>query len=124
MVRLTPLPAIFTDQPFWYQQKNVDTRIMRPLTYGIDFYGDCLFTSKQRVSDKPDEAKAFLKASIEGWNYAMSHPDEMIHLIKTKYKAVSSKERLTYEFQIMRDKIMLPELVDIRRRHYCLGVSS
>lgn len=107
------ISSYITDQPFWFKQKNIDINIMRPLTYGIDFYGDCLFSSKQKMLEKPSEAKAFLHASIKGWDYAMTHPDEMINIIKRTYKSSSSDERLKYEYQTMLDKIILPKLIDL-----------
>ena len=38
---------------------------------------------------------AFRTASVEGWNYAMNHPDEAIDIILTKYNTQSkTKEAL------------------------------
>ena len=42
---------------------------------GIDFYGDILFTSESELQSHPERVRAFLAASLQGWQYAMAHID-------------------------------------------------
>ena len=46
---------------------------LKPSTYGVDFYGDTLFTRRSLVEQKPELVQAFVKASIKGWRYALIH---------------------------------------------------
>jgi len=86
--------------------------IIDPKTYGIDFYGDCLFTSERELKEHPNQVKAFREASLRGWQYAMKHPEEIIDLILTTYGAKNTREQLLFEATAIR-KLMLPDLIEI-----------
>ena len=45
--------------------------------YGIDFYGDSLFTDSKTISADPDMVERFKEASIKGWNYALNNIEEI-----------------------------------------------
>ncbi|MCK5820419.1 MAG: ABC transporter substrate-binding protein, partial [Bacteroidales bacterium] len=70
-----------TDEPNQMRMRGVEPFIMQPVDYGIDFYGDCLFTTEAEIKKNPKRVAAFRRASLQGWEYAMSHTDEMINLI-------------------------------------------
>ena len=110
--KIDAIHAYLTNEPYALRKKGIPYTILRPLTYGIDFYGDCLFTSEKEIRDHPERVKAFRKASLRGWAYAMQHPKEIIDLIVTKYDPQFSKESMLYEAEIIR-KLMLPDLVEI-----------
>jgi len=101
-----------TDAPYILRQRGVRHRLLRPLNYGIDFYGDCLFTSVAEIEGHPERVRAFREASLRGWRYAMSHVEEMVNLIQTRYRSELSREALLYEADAMED-LILPNLVDI-----------
>ncbi|WP_373498357.1 response regulator, partial [Desulfococcus sp.] len=61
---------------------------IRPSTYGIDFYGDSLFTRRQLIDDNPDLVWRFTQASIQGWKYAMKHTHEMSDQIEWEFKRI------------------------------------
>ena len=46
---------------------------LRPSNYGVNFYGDTLFTRRSLVEQKPELVEAFVEASIKGWRYALTH---------------------------------------------------
>jgi PAS domain S-box-containing protein len=93
-----------TDQPNRMRLRGVDPAIMRPIDYGIDFYGDCLFTSEQEIHDHPARVAAFRRASLMGWEYALTHVEEMIALILAlpgvKERGVTA-DHLRYEAEQM-----------------------
>lgn len=57
------LNAYSTNEPFYLQNKNIGYTIISPKTYGIDFYGDGLFTSEKEIVNNPKRVKSFIKAS-------------------------------------------------------------
>ena len=59
------------------KQKGVSVTLIRPATYGVDFYGDALFTNRQLADDNPNLVKQFRDASLRGWQYALEHPKEI-----------------------------------------------
>ena len=89
--------AYITDQPAIYNKKDIPITILDPRNYGIDFYGDMIFSSQAYVEENPERAKAFADSSIKGWQYALDHQDELITLIIDKYKSDKSRELLAYE---------------------------
>jgi PAS domain-containing protein len=63
----------------------VSLKAIRPQVYGIDFYGDCLFTTEQEIENHPRRVQRFLEAALRGWQYAMAHPEEIIDLTRVKW---------------------------------------
>lgn len=106
------MAAYLTTQPHTLAEAGVDVGIMRPADFGIDFYGDCLITSRKLADTNPEVADGFLRASIRGWEYAMAHPEALITLIRERYNPALSREALGYEASVIRE-LMTPGLVDI-----------
>ncbi len=109
------IPGYLTDQPFDLKKKGIPYVIINPLSYGIDFYGDCLYTSEREVKEHPERTAKFLEASLRGWEYAMANTEEIIALILSKYdveKRGVTRDRLRFEAEAMH-RLILPELVEI-----------
>ena len=104
--------AYVTNEPFLLEQKGIPYRIIDPRTYGIDFYGDVLFTSQAELQNNPERVEAFRKASMAGWRYAMAHPDEIIDLIVNKYAPQKNREHLRFEARAMWN-LMQPDIIEI-----------
>ncbi|HTI70586.1 MAG TPA: ABC transporter substrate-binding protein, partial [Candidatus Limnocylindria bacterium] len=103
--------AYITDEPLYFKSRGVEVRAIRPQTYGVDFYGDCLFTSEQELIQHPEQVKAFVDASLKGWQYAMHHVDEMVDVIVQRYHPGKSREDLRYEAARMAE-LMFPDLIE------------
>ncbi len=108
------------NEPYDLQTQGYEPRVIRPVNYGIDFYGDNLFTSERQIRENPHRVAAFRRASIRGWQYAMDHPEEIIDYILSTYYANPtqvtvplSREHLLYEATMMAEKLMHPELIEI-----------
>ncbi len=104
-----------TDQPDQMRLQGVEPFIIRPIDYGIDFYGDCLFTTETETAEHPRRVAAFRRASLRGWEYAMSHVEELIDLILALpgvRERGLTREHLRYEAEQMR-LLILPNLVEM-----------
>lgn len=113
--RVAAISAYSTNQPFFLHRAGVPFQVIRPITYGVDFYGDSLFTSRQELTSHPDRAERFLKASLEGWAYALEHPEEIIDLILSEYSGfpyAHSRAHLAFEAREIR-RLILPNVVEI-----------
>ena len=104
--------AYSTNEPYILREQGIPYRLISPHNYGIDFYGDVLFTSESEIDEHPERVKAFRLASLKGWKYAMDHPDEIIALISARYASNKSLSHLEFEAEAMRELIM-PDLVTI-----------
>ncbi|WP_395057669.1 ABC transporter substrate-binding protein [Polaromonas sp.] len=107
--------AYATVEPALLLARGVATSTMRSRDYGIDFYGDILFTTEAEVANNPDRTAAFLRASRKGWDYALNHGDEIAGLIMAMDGVVQrglTREMLVREAVEMRPFI-LPDVVEI-----------
>ncbi|MGZ5614891.1 MAG: ABC transporter substrate-binding protein [Methylobacter sp.] len=100
------LSAYTPDQPYILEQAGIDYLEFRALDGGIDFYGDVLFTTQQQIKNHPEQVKAFRQASLQGWAYAMQHPDEIAELIHHRYAPGRSLAHLLWEARQYRPFIM------------------
>ncbi len=110
--KVAAMEGYLTDRPFLLKRLNIPFFSIRPLAYGVDFYGDCLFTTEKEVRKHPERVQAFLDASLKGWEYAMAHPEELADLILEKYSRRLSREALLFEAESM-SELLLPRLIDI-----------
>ena len=88
-----------TNQPQYYLSQNIDITLIDPASYGIDFYGDLIFSTREYVENNPERAQAFVEASLKGWEYALQHPEEIVELILSKYDPTKDRASLLFEAQ-------------------------
>ncbi len=104
--RTDAFPAYSTNEPFLMGERSIPFNMFRPLDYGIDFYGDTLVTTESELQHHPARAAAFRRATIKGWEYALTHTDEIIELILRKYNTQhKSRSHLVFEAQAISDLI-------------------
>lgn len=115
--RVDAMAAYITNTPYALRRDFIPYTLIQPVTYGVDFYGDCLFASRHMVSDHPDVVARFRDASLRGWEYAMDHPDEIIDLILDQYSPGKDRDQLKFEAEAMRS-LILPELVQMGHINY------
>jgi NitT/TauT family transport system substrate-binding protein len=49
--------------------------------YGLNFPEDGIYCLEENLNKDPDAARAFVKASLEGWQYAFAHPGEALDIV-------------------------------------------
>ncbi len=59
---------------------------------GYVSYAEVIFASNEMVKTQPEVLVKFLRATREGWLYAMAHPDETARMIVEKYHPGDSVE--------------------------------
>ena len=74
------ISSYITDEPFLLDRLGFKYNVLIPMSGGIDFYGDLLFTSEELIAENPELVANFRKASLRGWKYAMDHPFEIVDL--------------------------------------------
>nr|WP_218892822.1 EAL domain-containing protein [Duganella sp. 1224] len=105
--------AIYTtNEPDTLDRLGFPYDIYSPRAVGIDFYGDNLFTTEQELINHPERVKAFRAASMRGWQWAMSHQEEAVDMILSKYSRRSDRQHLLYEAHQM-VPLVQPVLVEI-----------
>ncbi len=106
------MSAYASNEPAVLKQKGIRFNVINPLNYGIDFYGNNIYTSEQLEQKDPALAEAFTLASLRGWQYALQHKEEMIELILQKYSQEKSIEALKFEADAI-EQFILPEYIPI-----------
>lgn len=66
------------NDPVLLKIQGKETNIIRFRDYGVNFYGDTLFTTEDMIKNHPDIVNKFVKASFKGWNYTIKNPIEAI----------------------------------------------
>ena len=61
-----------------FKPRGVNVQLIRPSDYGVDFYGDSLFTSETETRTNPARVEAMRRAVLHGWHHALENPDEII----------------------------------------------
>jgi len=105
-----------SNEPFHFRQKGLPINIIDPRSYGIDFYGDNLFTTDYEIRKNPERVKKVLRATLKGWEYALKNKEEIIDLILAKYDPDLDRERLRFEAKVI-DQMILPDLIPIGDIH-------
>lgn len=106
------MEVVVTDQPYELAQKSVAYRLIRSRSFGVDFYGDILFTRKQLVKQQRARVEAFRRASLEGWVYALNNLDQTVERIHTQYAPSRSLGKLSFEATEMLPLIMA-DLIEV-----------
>ena len=104
--KVDALNAYVSNEPYFLQKFDIDYVNIAPEDYGINFYADCLFSTKEYISKHSSVADKFLAASLQGWEYAVNHQEEMAELILEKYNPTKIKDHLLFEAQTL-DKFIM-----------------
>ena len=87
--------GFLTSEPFIFRQRHVPARALLIADSGYDPYRT-LFSSRTYVREHPEVVRAFIAASIRGWNdYLQADPAPANHLISADY-AASTPEVLDF----------------------------
>ncbi|MBO6622087.1 MAG: PAS domain S-box protein [Balneola sp.] len=95
------------------QNDGLELDIIFPSTYGVDFYGDVLFTTTGFLNDHPDIVQKFRRATKRGWEYARNNQDEIVEYISELPGVLErgmTKEVLTIEAERTWE-VAIPEVV-------------
>ncbi len=103
------VPGYTIAAPFVLKEAGVESpRVLRPTQFGVNFYGDTLFTTQAMVGEEPELTARFRRATVRGWMYALAHPDEMA----TRISAELSRS-ITLEDPLAFNRFQMEQLRDL-----------
>lgn len=109
------ISAYASVEPIALEMRGYKPIVLNSHAYGVDFYGDTLFTTAQEVTRHPKRVDAMLRAVKKGWDYAFSHPEEVVEMIM-RYQSVAghplNRDVLYQEAEAMRPYVM-SDIVEI-----------
>jgi PAS domain S-box-containing protein len=98
-------------------------RVLRPVDYGFDFYGDGLFTTEDEAKQNPERVQAMRRAVVRGWSEALEDPrvaiDYLLSLEETDVQPLPLA-RLQEEAEAVRELVdlALVELGHVNRARW------
>jgi two-component system, sensor histidine kinase and response regulator len=104
--------AYSTNEPFVLEQLGVPYLAFSPRGSGIDFYSDNLVTSEKQIKTHPKRVADFRAASLRGWQYALSHKEEIVNLILRRYSQAKNREALLFEAN-QTEVLVQPGLIEL-----------
>ena len=96
------------------QEKGVKLNRLHPADFGLNFYGDTLYTQKSFLKENPELVKRFVEASISGWEYALKNKREVAFQIANELERhqIFYNDLFTYNLTFAS---LIDELVDYPR---------
>lgn len=91
--------SYYTNEPYRLKQMGIPFFILDPKAYGIQSYGDLIFTHQKKTELAPDVVSRFREATIAGWEYAIQHQAEVVDYILLNYPVNKSRDALLSEAQ-------------------------
>lgn len=111
--RVDAINIYTSNELFVMNERGIAYKILEPRDYGLDFYGDTIFTTKELVKNHPKEIEKFRDATLKGWEYALKNQEEIITLILKKYNTQNKTyKQLEFEAEILKELIN-PDIVQI-----------
>lgn len=110
--KIDALTGFRSNELFELDKKGIPYNVIDAVEYGFSTNAINLFTAQKTVKERPELVHDFLEATKLGWEYALSHIDEVALLIHNKYRPEKSVELLTYEGKVTKE-LMLLNLYDI-----------
>lgn len=90
--RVDAIPGYAISIPYLAARRGLSLRTLRPRDFGIDFYGDSLFTHGDLARRDPALVQRFHRAVLQGWAYALDHPEEIATRIVHEYPGTRPPE--------------------------------
>ena len=69
------------DEPIKAEVAGHDVTDIFPADYGVGGYEGLVLANQRTVDDDPDVVRRFVRASLQGWRYAVEHPDEAAQIL-------------------------------------------
>ena len=81
----TDVVGTYASSALWTaRQTGIEISVLRPSAYGVDFYGDSIFTTRELVDRNRALVRKFVAASLKGWVYALEHGREIADRISSE----------------------------------------
>ncbi len=78
--------AVYVSNELYHIRERVDDYMLfTPRSSGIDLFGNILFSNETLVAQRPELVEAFRKATLKGWEYALTHPREIAEILVSRY---------------------------------------
>lgn len=84
-----------TNEPQQAIEAGQDVNIILMSDYGVNMYADVIFATEETIKNKPDLVEGFVRATLDGWQYAIENVEEAAN-ISMKYATSSINSHELY----------------------------
>lgn len=106
--RLDGVADYTTGQPFYDKAMGPGKAVrMQWADYGFDLYAMSIMTSEKVLAEKPQQLRAFLEASYQGWRDVMADPEAALAIYKKRVPEIDVdiiRANLLMGFDLMRTR--------------------
>ncbi|MEA3457082.1 MAG: ABC transporter substrate-binding protein, partial [Candidatus Thermoplasmatota archaeon] len=83
------------NEPHQVIEAGYEVNTILTADYGVNMYADVLFATEDTINNNPELVEKFLRATLDGWQYAINHRDEAVN-ITLKYATDRTNSHETY----------------------------
>lgn len=69
------------NEPYGVLEAGKEVNIILVADYGVNIYADVIIAHEDTINEKPELVLNFLKATLDGWQYAIEHEDEAVNIV-------------------------------------------
>ena len=95
------------NEPNLVEEAGGEVNIILMADYGVHLYGDVIFTTDYLIKNNPDLVSRFLKATLDGWQYAVENQEETAEVV---FKYTSNNSTIEHQYYMLKDTV--PFVVD------------
>jgi ABC-type nitrate/sulfonate/bicarbonate transport system substrate-binding protein len=88
-------PGAFTNEAISLEMMGTDLSRMDPVDYGINSFGNVMFTTERMIKEHPDIVRRFVQATLRGWEWCLrceNHEQAVKYLQRYSEHLSSGKE--------------------------------
>ena len=74
-------PGYLINEVLVAREQGRQVNVINPRDYGVDLYADTLFTTEAVLRKEPEVVRKFVRATLNGWQYAVDHPQEAANIV-------------------------------------------
>lgn len=71
-----------TSEPFMLEQEGVEVELINIKDLGYEPYYSVIFVTEQYLEENPETVRAFVEATIDGWNYYYDNYEDINEIIR------------------------------------------
>jgi NitT/TauT family transport system substrate-binding protein len=90
------------------KEAGVEIQAMLYADYGLNIYSNALMVREDMLQEKPDVIRKILKASYQGYDFAVKNPAEAAAIVKRRQPELD-EEPIQAEIVIVKDLVWTPE---------------
>lgn len=83
------------NEPHQAMEAGYEVNTILMADYGVNMYADVLFAAEDTIANNPKLVERFLRATLEGWQYAIENEEETVEII-LKYAKDRTKSHERY----------------------------